>query len=242
MHREHPFRCFCQRRGQHKNSTALPDAEAAAQNEQALILMQRMRRAQFYPEWEKYAAELDLILNVSIWKEAKESTYYDVRLIEETLSQLRQARASKNHLRLLQLLKSGLLRNFGGVNDPRLYTVSPLGTKSLIEAYHSESISSIHDLAEHTALAIANSSVHQLSIPSPLVSPTNLSPIAISPSHFEHPPFAIKNKTEESKKNENTYVSLSRPIGRHLKWLSDIKQSFGHTALFFQGGSTLGTL
>ena len=119
LHREHPFRCFCQQRGQDKNSTALPDAEAAAQNEQALILMSRMRRAQFYPEWEKYAAELDLILDVSIWKETKESTYYDVRLIEETLSQLRQARASKNHLRLLQLLKSGLLRNFGGVNDPR---------------------------------------------------------------------------------------------------------------------------
>ncbi|KAK3814183.1 MAG: acyl transferase/acyl hydrolase/lysophospholipase [Benniella sp.] len=56
---------------------------------------------------------------------------------------------------MMYLLRSGLLRNLGGITDPRLFCHSFLGTKHLIESYMDEVVSQLEHVAEagHTTLS-----------------------------------------------------------------------------------------
>jgi TAG lipase / lysophosphatidylethanolamine acyltransferase len=75
------------------------------------------------------------------------SKYYDYRLINERLSSLAVAREENNTQQLVNLLRSGLVRNLGNITSPKLYNRSFAGTKYLIEEYISQVVEAIEDIS-----------------------------------------------------------------------------------------------
>lgn len=74
------------------------------------------------------------------------SKYYDYRLIHERLQSIIVAREEGDILRLVNLLRSGLVRNLGNISAPRLYNRAFAGTKLLIEDYITQVAQAIADV------------------------------------------------------------------------------------------------
>ncbi|KAL1931435.1 hypothetical protein VTP01DRAFT_9577 [Rhizomucor pusillus] len=96
-----------------------------------------------YDEWKSRAKELDHFLKNDAWKAEPRSRLYDYRLIASRLRYLRQARENDDIDSMLYMLRGGLLRNFGGICDKKLFSHSCLGTKELIEEYMDEVVKQI---------------------------------------------------------------------------------------------------
>ncbi|KAL7748861.1 triacylglycerol lipase [Sorochytrium milnesiophthora] len=111
-------------------------------------LSQRLDTATSYQEWGKIAQELDKLMGNETWKRRAASRDYDYRLIQFRLNKLRHWRKMTDVISLMQDLRSGLLRNFGGSNDARLFARSFIGTKYTIEEYMSEVVSLLDFIAE----------------------------------------------------------------------------------------------
>jgi TAG lipase/lysophosphatidylethanolamine acyltransferase len=63
------------------------------------------------------------------------SKHYDYRLIHSRLQYILEAREDEDILSLVNLLRSGLVRNLGNITAPRLFNRAYAGTKLLIEDY-----------------------------------------------------------------------------------------------------------
>lgn len=75
------------------------------------------------------------------------SKYYDWRLITERLDSLAIARENNDFQQLVDLLRSGLVRNLGNITAPKLYNRSFSGTKYLIEEYITQVAETIDDIS-----------------------------------------------------------------------------------------------
>ncbi|KNE68203.1 hypothetical protein AMAG_12882 [Allomyces macrogynus ATCC 38327] len=104
--------------------------------------------AESYDEWKRTAQQLDRKLGNDLWKEQPVSNDYDHKLIYYRLAKMRNDRALHHVLNLMFGLRSGLLRNLGGISDPRLYCTSYIGTKRLIQEYTREVVASLDYIAE----------------------------------------------------------------------------------------------
>lgn len=93
---------------------------------------------QDYEAYEAVALKLDEESGYDSWRQNFTSRRYDYRLIHSRLMDLRRARLANDHERVASLLRSGFLRNFGGISSKRLYNKSYMGTKVLIEEYVAE--------------------------------------------------------------------------------------------------------
>ncbi|ORZ40019.1 hypothetical protein BCR44DRAFT_115525, partial [Catenaria anguillulae PL171] len=100
-----------------------------------------------YPQWRTVAQQLDRALGNDNWKADPESSEYDHRLIHNRLSKLRNDRLAGDVISSMYSLRSGLLRNLGGISDPRLYCTSYVGTKRLIQEYTREVVDSLNYIA-----------------------------------------------------------------------------------------------
>lgn len=74
------------------------------------------------------------------------SKYYDYRLIHERLQSIIIAREEGDVLQLVNLLRSGLVRNLGNISAPRLFNRAFAGTKLLIEDYITQVAQAIADV------------------------------------------------------------------------------------------------
>ncbi|MCJ1231717.1 hypothetical protein MMC12_008396 [Toensbergia leucococca] len=99
------------------------------------VLLSRLDNAQTYEEWEDAAFQLDDLLGTDLWRQNASSKFYDYRLINERLQAILDYREEEDILGLVNLLRSGLLRNLGNITAPRLFNRAYAGTKLLIEAY-----------------------------------------------------------------------------------------------------------
>uniref|UniRef100_A0A1D1Z9S9 Triacylglycerol lipase SDP1 n=1 Tax=Anthurium amnicola TaxID=1678845 RepID=A0A1D1Z9S9_9ARAE len=130
----------------------------------AEILRNQMQHAKTYVEWGKKAQELDKLLANDEWKQDPASPYYDYIMIQKRLAHLKDIHESNDVLSMIYMLRSGLLRNLGGINDPRLFCRSYLGTKKLIEDYTKEVVTQLEyigekdfiDLPQHSKLEFFN--------------------------------------------------------------------------------------
>lgn len=104
------------------------------------VLQDAMARAESYEGWREHAKNLDIYLSNDVWRTNNYSRYYDYKLIQHRLENLRELHASNDITAMTYLLRSGLIRNLGGICDSRLFRRSPLGTKKLIEDYMEEVI------------------------------------------------------------------------------------------------------
>ncbi|CAG8119072.1 unnamed protein product [Penicillium olsonii] len=98
-------------------------------------LFHTLSNAQSYEEWEEAAFELDELLSKDLWRQNPVSRHYDYRLILGRLEALMSARESEDILTLVNLLRSGLVRNLGNITSTKLFTHAYAGTKLLIDDY-----------------------------------------------------------------------------------------------------------
>ncbi len=82
------------------------------------------------------------------WRATPNSTVYDEALLRAHTEELTRAREAGNALALVPLLREALYRHLGELADPRLYAVTPLGTKYIVEAFYEEALACISYLAD----------------------------------------------------------------------------------------------
>lgn len=95
-------------------------------------------KAQSYVDWEKAAKQLDNLRGVDEWKSQIETKLYDYKTVQHRLESLRTLSRSNDIHSLLFMMRSGLLRNLGGIGNVRLFHYSVHGTKKLVEEYTEE--------------------------------------------------------------------------------------------------------
>jgi TAG lipase/lysophosphatidylethanolamine acyltransferase len=110
--------------------------------------LKQLKNALSYNEWKKIAAEIDKLTNMDLWRQNFISKHYDYILIDDRLKLLREARLNQDSQLIISLFRSGLMRNFGGLSQKRLYTKSYLGTKFKIEEYITEVLNCLNYLNE----------------------------------------------------------------------------------------------
>ena len=98
-------------------------------------LIEALADARSYEEWEEIALQLDELLHTDLWRQNASSKYYDYRLMNERRRAIIKAREEEDILGLVNLLRSGLVRNLGNITAPRLFNRAFAGTKLLIEEY-----------------------------------------------------------------------------------------------------------
>ncbi|KAK7554925.1 hypothetical protein IWX50DRAFT_630568 [Phyllosticta citricarpa] len=98
-------------------------------------LLETLADARLFEEWEASAYQLDEVLGYDLWRQNPTSRYYDYRLIYERLQAIIEAREEDDILGLVNLLRSGLVRNLGNITAARLFNRAYAGTKLLIEDY-----------------------------------------------------------------------------------------------------------
>ncbi|KAL9595130.1 MAG: hypothetical protein Q9219_006618 [cf. Caloplaca sp. 3 TL-2023] len=98
-------------------------------------LLEALTNAQSYQEWEETALQLDELLHADLWRQNASSKHYDYRLMNERRRAIIKAREDNDILGLVNLLRSGLVRNLGNITAPRLFNRAYAGTKLLIEEY-----------------------------------------------------------------------------------------------------------
>lgn len=97
--------------------------------------LQQLKSAESYNEWRVIVTEIDRLTNMDIWRQNFISKHYDYILINERITLLREARFKGDAPLIMSILRSGLLRNFAGISQKRLYTKAYLGTKFKIQEY-----------------------------------------------------------------------------------------------------------
>ncbi|KAF9581176.1 hypothetical protein BGW38_001906, partial [Lunasporangiospora selenospora] len=107
-----------------------------------------LAHSQSFEEWLTKATELDILTGSDVWRNNHRSNVYDYNLILSRRHHLKVVRDSNDVSAIMYLLRSGLLRNLGGITDPRLFVHSYLGTKHLIESYMDEVVSQLEHVAD----------------------------------------------------------------------------------------------
>lgn len=187
-----------------------------------------LRNSQTYEEWEEAALHLDNLLGLDLWRYSPPSRYYDYRLITERLDTLASAREAGDTALLLNLLRSGLVRNLGNITAPKLYNRSFAGTKYLIEEYITQVAEAIEDIA---SLPVADGRTTD------------------SGGYHFSPPLArsiegssdVKTVTRTSG-GPGVHFSQDEPMPTQMKldFVHDTRQAYGRSSLVLQGGAIFG--
>ncbi|KAJ3551645.1 hypothetical protein NPX13_g11313 [Xylaria arbuscula] len=98
-------------------------------------LMDTLHNAENYDDWEHAALQLDNLNQLNLWRNNPSSKSYDWSLINNRVNTIQTARKQNDKLSLIELVRSGLVRNLGNITSPKLYNKSFAGTKYLIEEY-----------------------------------------------------------------------------------------------------------
>ncbi|KAM0478603.1 hypothetical protein ACHAPX_005193 [Trichoderma viride] len=124
------------------------------------LWLELLRNAETFEDWEEAALHLDNLLGLDLWRNNPTSKYYDWALITERLDSLIIAREENNYEQLVNLLRSGLVRNLGNISVPKLYNRSFSGTKYLIEEYIAQVAESVDDISTLPTSAASNLYAH----------------------------------------------------------------------------------
>lgn len=107
-----------------------------------------MSNLESYQEWLKKAEAAADQAGAEAWRSEPTSSVYDAVLLREHTEELTRAREAGKALELVPLLREALYRHLGELADPRLYAVTPLGTKHLVKSFYEEALACIAYLAD----------------------------------------------------------------------------------------------
>ncbi|KAI0482601.1 acyl transferase/acyl hydrolase/lysophospholipase [Xylariaceae sp. FL0804] len=105
-----------------------------------------LRNAEVFEDWEHAALQLDNLKELNLWRNDPSSHSYDWTLISERLNSIITARDDSDPQSLVELIRSGLVRNLANITSPRLYNRSFAGTKYLIEEYIAQVAGAVDDI------------------------------------------------------------------------------------------------
>lgn len=215
-----------------------------------------LRHAESYEEWEEAALHLDNLLGLDLWRYNPVSRYYDHRLINERLDSLATAREEHDIQALVNLLRSGLVRNLGSITATKLYNRSFAGTKFLIEEYITQVAEAIEDISGLPAVppsgvgflgnAGRGSSVNGNNA---AAAPASASSSAQSQSQLPAVHFSDNSETPGSNINgggggiaavANIKAPMTMSNQVKLDFVHDTRQAFGRSTLVLQGGAIFG--
>lgn len=122
-----------------------------------LQLRKALSEATKYDDWKSLAYELDeyqYLLKVRAtgkekWKSNPKSHYYDYKLIQTRTDHIKTLSESGDISSTMFLLRAGLIRNLGGLTNPKLFTPCNSGTKMAIQLYVDEVINTLYMIAKH---------------------------------------------------------------------------------------------
>ncbi|POS70957.1 patatin-like phospholipase [Diaporthe helianthi] len=217
-----------------------------------------LRHAELYEEWEEAALHLDNLLGLDLWRYNQVSRYYDYRLINERLDSLALAREDQDIHALVNLLRSGLVRNLGNITATKLYNRSFAGSKFLIEEYITQVAEAIEFISTLPAvppsgvgLLGSNSSSGNIAGQTPL--PTGqlqTQPSATPAVHFSSdnssttPGSNASNASNASNGAIAVIANIKAPMTMSnqmkLDFVHDTRQAFGRSTLVLQGGAIFG--
>jgi NTE family protein len=107
-----------------------------------------MRGADDYNEWRRSAEAAADRVGAESWRADPFSPVYDAALLSEHTDELTRTREDGKAEVLIPLLQEALYRHLGELADPRLYAVTRLGTKRVVEAFYAEALACIAYLAD----------------------------------------------------------------------------------------------
>ncbi|KAF2131358.1 hypothetical protein P153DRAFT_335608 [Dothidotthia symphoricarpi CBS 119687] len=113
------------------------------------LLLEAIADARLFEEWEAASYHLDECLDYDLWRQNATSKYYDHRLIHNRYTALLEALEDNDILGLVNLLRSGLVRNLGNITASRLFNRAYGGTKLLIEDYVTQVAYAIEYLTQY---------------------------------------------------------------------------------------------
>ncbi len=102
-----------------------------------------------YATWRTHAVDLDAQAGMDVWKSDPHSPFYQYRLIQQRLINLRNWRKAGDWAQVIFSLREGLHRNLGNLANPELYKYTRVGTKFLIDDYITEVTSLLNYLCDH---------------------------------------------------------------------------------------------
>ncbi|KAL2756298.1 hypothetical protein ACRALDRAFT_2042451 [Sodiomyces alcalophilus JCM 7366] len=190
-----------------------------------------LRNAETFEDWEEAALHLDNLLGLDLWRNNPTSKYYDYRLINERLNSLVEAREEDNVYQLVNLLRSGLVRNLGNLSSPKLYNLAFAGTKYLIEEYITQVAEAIEDVS---ALPTTPPS----SLDYGAFTPT--SPSQRHRAHTGPQTRTVARNRPSTATGETTTSPTALTNQTKLDFLHDTRQAFGRSTLVMQGGAIFG--
>lgn len=97
--------------------------------------VKQLQNVESYQEFKAIVTKIDSLTNMDLWRQNFVSKHYDYILINDRTEVLRKARLMEDAPMIMSLLRSGLIRNFGGIAQKRLHTKLYLGTKFKIQEY-----------------------------------------------------------------------------------------------------------
>ena len=115
-----------------------------------------MKTAIDYDQWRARAELAAERRDAETWRAAPESPVYDAALLRAHTEELTRTREAGQATALIPLLQEALYRHLSELADPRLYEMTPLGTKHVVEAFYGEALACIEYLAnpEETGLGL----------------------------------------------------------------------------------------
>ncbi|KAI1434507.1 acyl transferase/acyl hydrolase/lysophospholipase [Xylaria sp. CBS 124048] len=114
-------------------------------------LLDVLNNAEAFEDWEHAALQLDNLKGLKLWRNDPSSHSYDWILISDRLNSMLTARDEDDRQSLVDLVRSGLVRNLGNITAPKLYNRSFAGTKYLIEEYVAQVAGAVQDISAENA-------------------------------------------------------------------------------------------
>ncbi|KAI1333104.1 acyl transferase/acyl hydrolase/lysophospholipase [Xylariaceae sp. FL0255] len=110
--------------------------------------LENLHIAEVFEDWEHAALQLDNLKELNLWRNDSSSRSYDWKLISDRLDSILAARNDNDIQSLVDLVRSGLVRNLGNITSPKLYNRSFAGTKYLIEEYITQLAGAVNDISD----------------------------------------------------------------------------------------------
>lgn len=198
-----------------------------------------LRTASTYAEWAEAAQNLDIILDLDTWRKTPKSNDYDYILIQERVKLLQTMRQEGDVFGVLNMLRTGLVRNLGHITSNKLFNKCFAGTKFLIEEYVDEYVGALLDLA---ALPPSVKDSDVASVETTLLQEGEDGEVAGGGGAVEDDSADTSASIAalHNRPRKGGMATATIPTQQKLNFMHDSRQGYGRTALVLQGGAIFG--